>query len=199
MLYTSAGSAVWSSKTNGTGANKAAMQDDGNFVLYTASNAAVWSTNTAQAVGGTGGGSTSGSISHVGTTQIWDADGQGVKITRPAAAQAGDLLVLVLHRTDDLLPFGVSGWNRQAECYKENNGYQCLNVSDCSSTSGGFCTRFQNKYNGRDLAQVVFTRTAMGMPRVCFRPWMDAKATCCCSPNPLTTESTKRYSAHPVA
>lgn len=106
------------------------------------------------------GGSTQTAIQHVGTTQVWDSDGQGLKITRPTSSKTGDLLVLILHRTDDLLPFAVSGWNRQAECYKEDNGYQCLNVSDCTSLSGGFCTRFQNKYNGRDLAQVVFTKTA---------------------------------------
>jgi hypothetical protein len=41
--------------------------------------------------------------------------------------------VLVLHRTDSTLPFEVSGWTRRAECYKEDNGYQCLNVSDCTS------------------------------------------------------------------
>ena len=59
-----------------------------------------------------------------------------------------------------MLPYAVHGWTRRAECYKEDNGYQCLNVTDCTSSSGGFCTRFQDKYNGRDLAQVVFTRTA---------------------------------------
>jgi hypothetical protein len=65
-----------------------------------------------------------------------------------------------LHRTDDLLPYAVNGWTRRAECYKEDNGYQCLNIADCSSKSDKFCTRFQNRYSGRDLSQVVFTRTA---------------------------------------
>lgn len=159
VLYTSAGKAVWATGTNGKGANRATLQDSGNFALLTASNVSVWATNT---------GSTTppppppptGGISHIGTTQVWDADGQGVRIAKPSNTSAGDLLVLVLHRTDDMLPYAVSGWTRRAECYKEDNGYQCLNVADCTSTSGGFCTRFQNKYNGRDLAQVVFTRTA---------------------------------------
>jgi hypothetical protein len=157
VLYTSASQSVWSTKTNGQGATKAILQDNGNFALYTSSNTIVWSTNTDQG-GGSNGGST-GSITHVGTTQVWDGDGQGVRIARPSNSRTGDLLVLVLHRTDDLLPYAVSGWTRRAECYKEDNGYQCLNVSDCTSSSGGFCTRFQNKYRGRDLAQVVFTRT----------------------------------------
>ncbi len=99
-------------------------------------------------------------ISHIGTTQVWDADGQGVKISKPANTSAGDLLVLVLHRTDDVLPYAVSGWTRRAECYKEGNGNQCFKVSDCTTSSGGFCTRFQTQFTGRDLAQVVFTRTA---------------------------------------
>lgn len=156
VMYTSGGQSVWATATNGKGASRATLQDDGNFVLTTSSNLVIWRTNTAG--GDTGG--VSGGISHIGTTQVWDADGQGVKIAKPTNTQAGDLLVLVLHRTDDMLPYAVSGWTRRAECYKEDNGYQCLNVSDCSSSSGGFCTRFQSKYNGRDLAQVVFTRTA---------------------------------------
>lgn len=156
VMYTSGGQAVWATGTNGKGAARATLQDDGNFVLTTSSNVVIWRTNS----GGGDTGGVTGGISHIGTTQVWDADGQGVKIAKPTNTQAGDLLVLVLHRTDDMLPYAVSGWTRRAECYKEDNGYQCLNVPDCSSSSGGFCTRFQSKYNGRDLAQVVFTRTA---------------------------------------
>lgn len=159
VLYTTGGSPVWATNTNGTGANRATLQDNGNFVMYTAGNSAIWSTQTEQA-GGDGGGGGSGTISHVGTTQVWDGDGQGIRISRPANTRAGDLLVLALHRTDDMLPYSVSGWTRRAECYKEDNGYQCLTIADCSSSSGGFCTRFQSKYSGRDLAQVVYTRTA---------------------------------------
>ncbi|WP_338845015.1 hypothetical protein V8J88_15105 [Massilia sp. W12] len=105
-------------------------------------------------------GSAHAGISHIATTQVWDADGQGVKIAKPAGTAAGDLMVLILHRTDDVLPYAVSGWTRRAECYKEDNGYQCLNVADCTSSSGGFCSRFKNSYTGRDLAQVIYTRTA---------------------------------------
>lgn len=99
-------------------------------------------------------------ISHVGTSQVWDSDGQSVKIAKPANTQAGDLLVLILHRTDDMLPHALNGWARRAECYKENNGYQCQTIANCTTTSGNFCTRFESKYTGRDLAQAVFTRTA---------------------------------------
>jgi hypothetical protein len=158
VLRNSSRSSVWSTKTNGKGVNRATLQDNGNFVLLTSSSTVVWQTNTAQ--GTTPPPPAPGGISHVGTTQVWDGDGQGVRVARPSNVSAGDLLVLVLHRTDDMLPYAVSGWTRRAECYKEDNGYQCLNVSDCTTSSGGFCTRFQSKYRGRDLAQVVFTRTA---------------------------------------
>ena len=152
VLSNSAGQPVWASASGGKSGIRATMRDDSNFAISTASSSIVWST----------GGTTvpTGSIKHIGTTQVWDSDGQGVTIAKPNNTAAGDLLVLVLHRTDDMLPYAVSGWTRRAECYKEDNGYQCLNVADCTSSSGGFCTRFQNKYNGRDLAQVVFTRTA---------------------------------------
>jgi hypothetical protein len=160
VLRTSAGQAVWATGTNGNGANRATLQDSGNFVLLTASNQSVWATNTGGATPPPPPPRPPGSISHIGTTQVWDADGQGVNIAKPSNTQAGDLLVLVLHRTDSTLPFEVSGWTRRAECYKEDNGYQCLNVSDCTTVSGGYCTKFQNKYRGLDLAQVVFTRTA---------------------------------------
>lgn len=165
VLRNKNGASVWSTGTQGKGANRASMQDNGNFVLLTSSNASVWATNT-QTDGagdnGEGGGSggSFGSITHVGTSQVWDSDGQGVRLNRPSNSREGDLLVLVLHRTDDVLPFAVSGWTRRAECFKEDNGYQCVNVSDCTSVSGNFCTRFSSKYTGRDLAQVVFTRTA---------------------------------------
>lgn len=160
VLYTSGGQAVWATGTNGKYATHATLQADGNFRVLTASNVSVWATNTGSVTPPPPPPPVTGSISHVGTTQVWDADGQGVTVAKPANTRAGDLLVLVLHRTDDMLPFAVSGWARRAECYKEDNGYQCLNVSDCSSTSGNFCTRFQSKYNGRDLAQVVLTKTA---------------------------------------
>ncbi|MDX5297342.1 MAG: hypothetical protein LPK85_00175, partial [Gammaproteobacteria bacterium] len=166
VLYTSKGSSVWSTKTNGKGANRAVLRNDGNFLLLNAANGIVWSTNTAQCgtptptPAPTPTPTPAEGISHVGTTQVWDRDGLGLSVNRPSGTRAGDLMVLVLHRTDDLLPFAVSGWTRRAECYKEDNGYQCLNVSDCTSSSGGFCTRFQSKYRGRDLAQVVFTKTA---------------------------------------
>lgn len=156
VLRNASSASVWATGTNGKGANRATLQDNGNFVLLTSASAIVWQTNT----GTTPPPPAPAGISHVGTTEEWDDDGQSVRISKPSNTQAGDLMVLILHRTDDLLPYAVSGWTRRAECYKEDNGYQCVNVSDCTKSSGGFCLRFKDKYNGRDLAQAVFTKTA---------------------------------------
>jgi hypothetical protein len=108
--------------------------------------------------GGTGGGD--GVITHVGTTEVWDSNGQDVRVARPSGIQAGDLLVLFLHRTDDVLPLQVNGWKRVAECYKTDNGYQCATASSCKSWyNSSFCRDFSTGA-GRDLAQSVFVKTA---------------------------------------
>lgn len=127
------------------------LQGDGNLVLRDwATRKSLWSSAThGDGSGDSAGGS--GLIQHIGTTEVWDRNGQGVQIDRPSGTRSGDLMVLVLHRTDDYLPFEVSGWQRGAECYKEDNGYQCLTVPDCTSKSVSFCNRFQGKYTGRLL------------------------------------------------
>ncbi len=160
MMYGSASQTVWATGASSKGAVRALLRDDGNFVLYTSSNVPVWRTNTAQTDGGTTPPPSSGGISRVGTSQVWDPDGLAVTIVKPAKTQAGDLMVLALHKTDGTLPFKLAGWTRRAECYKEDNGYQCLTIADCTTFDGNFCTRFKNQYRGLDLAQVIFTRTA---------------------------------------
>jgi hypothetical protein len=68
----------------------------------------------------------------------------------------GDLLVLILHRTDDVLPLNVRGWNRAAACFKHDNGYDCVDASDCTDWyDSSFCRRFGGSNTGRDLAQTV--------------------------------------------
>jgi len=98
-------------------------------------------------------------ISHIGTTKVYDSNGQGLQIARPSGSQAGDLLVLFLHRTDDVLPLQLSGWKRVAECLKEDNNYQCATASQCTSWyNTNFCRSFGG-LRGEDLAQAVFVRT----------------------------------------
>ncbi|MGH3863494.1 LysM peptidoglycan-binding domain-containing protein [Actinokineospora sp.] len=46
LVLSTGGTAVWSTETDGSGANRADMQADGNFVLYKESGEAVWSTET---------------------------------------------------------------------------------------------------------------------------------------------------------
>ncbi len=106
-------------------------------------------------------------ISQVGTKSVYDFDGQGLTIARPSGVVNGDLMILILHRTDDYLPMKVDGWTRAAECYKRDNGYQCATAADCTSWSanGKFCNSFGSYYQyGQDLAQSIFYRTANNEP-----------------------------------
>ncbi len=99
-------------------------------------------------------------ILHIGTTEVWDSNGQDLRIDRPAGSATGDLLVLVLHRTDDDLPLYVDGWTRVAECYKRDNGYECSTEADCTRWhNDDFCAYFGDEgRGGHDLAQSVFVR-----------------------------------------
>ena len=101
---------------------------------------------------------TSSIITHVGTTKVYDSDGQNLTIARPSGSKAGDLLILVLHRTDDDLPLYVNGWTRVAECFKRNNGYDCSIEEDCIRWHNeDYCADFGG-HGGHDLAQSVFFR-----------------------------------------
>ncbi|MCU0660756.1 MAG: hypothetical protein MUC50_00335 [Myxococcota bacterium] len=105
----------------------------------------------------------SSGIKHIATTRVYDPNGQGLTIARPSGSQAGDLLVLFLHRTDGDLPLRVSGWSRAGECLKEDNGYQCSTANECTSWSDSshtFCDTFAGGLGGHDLGQVVFYKTA---------------------------------------
>ncbi|MCU0665244.1 MAG: SUEL-type lectin domain-containing protein, partial [Myxococcota bacterium] len=107
------------------------------------------------------GGTSSGAITHVGTTQVWDRDGTDLSIARPSGSTAGDLLVLFLHRTDNYLPVRVNGWTRVAECYKRDNAYDCSTVADCTNWNANpdYCERFGDSgRRGQDLAQAAFYR-----------------------------------------
>jgi hypothetical protein len=105
-----------------------------------------------------GGGGDADGIKHVGTTETYSSDGQNLRIARPSGSRTGDLLILVLHRTDDDLPLSVDGWTRVAECFKKDNGYDCSTEKDCTSwPNSDFCGSFGG-HGGHDLAQSVFYR-----------------------------------------
>lgn len=155
VLYTDTGDAVWASNTVGSGANTLLLNNEGSLGLYQG-NSSVWSVGLSGSGGGSGGGT--GTITHIGTTETYDSDGENVRISRPSGSAVGDLLVLVLHRTDDYLPLNVSGWNRAAQCYKRDNGYDCVAYEDCVSwLNGNICESFGDYgRGGRDLAQAIF-------------------------------------------
>lgn len=102
-------------------------------------------------------------ILHVGTTEVYDADGEDVTVELPPGSVSGDLLVMFVHRTDDDLPLFIDGWTRVAECYKRDNGYDCSTEADCTEWEDppDFCMTFggNDGAEGHDLAQAVFHRT----------------------------------------
>ena len=161
VLNSSADSVVWSSGTGGSGADRLALNDDGSLALYQG-NSIVWSQNGGSNSGGGSGGGSGGTITHVGTSQIWDGNGLGVRVNKPSGTRSGDLMVLVLHRTDSYLPLQVSGWTRAAECFKRDNGYDCVGYNDCTSwRDSRFCETFGDYGRaGRDLAQAVYYKRA---------------------------------------
>ncbi|MCU0664662.1 MAG: hypothetical protein MUC50_20355, partial [Myxococcota bacterium] len=106
-----------------------------------------------------------GKITHVGTTKVWDSNGQGMTISRPSGSATGDLLVLILHRTDNYLPLSVSGWTRVAECLKRDNPYNCSTAADCTNwnSNSAYCDKFGDYgQKGQDLAQAVYYRVVGG-------------------------------------
>jgi hypothetical protein len=98
-------------------------------------------------------------ITHVASTSDYAHSG-AINIRRPSS-QSGDLLVLALMRTDDYLPLRLSGWRKAAECFKQDNGYDCYKESDCREWSdANYCRYFgSGTHTGRDLAQVIFYKT----------------------------------------
>jgi hypothetical protein len=114
-----------------------------------------------------GGGSSNGTITHVGSTEDYDSNGD-LRLARPSGTRSGDLLILFLSRTDDVLPFRLSGWSRQTNpgsaCLKSDNGQgDCFEENDCRSWSGAYCSSFRNSSasgSGRDLGTVVFYKRA---------------------------------------
>lgn len=127
VLYTGSNAAIWSSRTAGNAASRLVMQDDGNLVLYSTSNASIWSTGT---------GATepppppppTGSVSSVGFV-LRETTASSLSITRPAAVQPGDLMVLITQGGDGQLPDTQSGWTRFARCFERSNSDTVCNDS----------------------------------------------------------------------
>jgi cytochrome c peroxidase len=100
----------------------------------------------------------SSDVSHIGSTADYDGADK-INISVPSNAATGDLLLLFLSRTDDLLPVNLDGWTAGASCFKTNNGQSdCHEIRHCSNRDGDYCLDF-NGGNGQDLATVVFYKT----------------------------------------
>lgn len=92
-----------------------------------------------------------------------------IRLPIPSHTKAGDLLLLFLSRTDDVLPLELDGWVTGPSCFKEHNKgnhvRQCWTAEDClesktSAYSGvKYCSRFPRNHTGEDLATIVFYRT----------------------------------------
>ena len=93
-----------------------------------------------------------------GCTKSYGQDGK-VILDMPKQAKKGDLLLLFLSRTDDLLPLTIKGWEYAASCFKSNNGQtQCWEKKDCIKQTKEYCTEFP-KGRGKDLATIVYYKT----------------------------------------
>lgn len=93
-----------------------------------------------------------------GSAAVYGSTGE-LSIERPPAAAEGDLLVLFLSRTDDLLPLRLEGWSAVTACLKSTNTQErCLTAAECAEMDGDYCLTFGAEGTGRDLATAVFTR-----------------------------------------
>lgn len=122
-------------------------------------------------------------IKHIGTSQTYvtGSDVYKAEIKVPDGTEEGDLLLLVLQRSDDYVPMGIDddypGWTRAAECFKSNNGRSCATYLDCKfctpkkeriSSKNLFCEKFhkggqlgyKTEGTGKDLAQAIFYKEA---------------------------------------
>jgi hypothetical protein len=95
---------------------------------------------------------------HVASTAVYSPSGE-LTIERPESAE-GDLLVLFLSRTDDLLPLRLDDWSARVACLTSTNTQlECLTPADCTMMDGDYCLAFGDTGDGQDLATAVFTRS----------------------------------------
>ena len=94
----------------------------------------------------------------VSSATKWQYRGE-FDVAKPTDMQIGDLLMLIINRSDDYLQVKMSGWNTVASCLKDDNADRtCAIHSECVDFDGDYCKTFRGGRNGHDLASVVFTR-----------------------------------------
>jgi len=97
--------------------------------------------------------------------------GGNLRVPIPRHAKQGDLLVLFLSRSDDVLPVELAGWTTGPSCFKEtnrgNDAEQCWTAQDCLETTSSdwegnkYCARFPYNHTGEDLATIVFYKSIL--------------------------------------
>ena len=112
-----------------------------------------------------------------GCTRSYDKNGDLVW-DMPRKAKEGDLLLLLLSRTDHYLPWvriwpiitmklisslakslEIDGWKYGASCFKNGNDQkECFTRRDCKKMKDEYCQWFP-RGKGRDLATVIFFKT----------------------------------------
>ncbi|MFD6896004.1 LysM peptidoglycan-binding domain-containing protein [Rhodococcus sp. NPDC060086] len=89
LVLSESGKAVWAAGTNGSGAVRANVQEDGNFVLYKNDNSPVWASETS---GNSGVRLTvqddRNVVLYAGSKPVWASDSVAPKAAAPAAARA---------------------------------------------------------------------------------------------------------------
>ena len=102
-----------------------------------------------------------------GSTKSYNKDGK-ITLDMPEKAREGDLLVLFLSRTEDMLPLRLKDWKYAASCFKSTNGQnRCWTRKDCLKKKTKYCTEFP-RGKGRDLATIVFVKRWCGNDPVTF-------------------------------
>lgn len=94
----------------------------------------------------------------VSSSTKWQKNGI-FELAKPIDMKLGDLMVLVVSRSDDYNPIARNGWNTVASCFKEDNADKyCALHTECTQRDGDYCLRFQGNRKGWDLASTVFTK-----------------------------------------
>lgn len=124
VLYSSAGTELWASGTQGKSTVQALMQTDGNFVLYNAVQPTYQTVNTANTVWSSGTSGNSGAylgLSSNGTLAVYNASGTPIYFLYNGSANGTSTQTVTINAGMQLLT---------TSCQIFNNGYQLILQND---------------------------------------------------------------------
>ena len=164
VLSASSGAVVWSTGTSNAAVNRLTMQGDGNLVLYDTAGRSFWATNTVDTPPPSGTG-----VTYIGFSKD-ETTSSTLRITRPSATRAGDLMVLITQGGDGQLPDTQSGWTRFARCFERDNGDTLCSDSGAdmgligyyrfASTDGAAAYDLNKGQSGHIVAGILVLRDA---------------------------------------